>query len=70
MFCWIQVTQEEAKVLEEKSIIQKGVRCKYLQPEMGRRIVEHHMDTCYLFQQRMSEETIFGQKQSVRYESG
>ncbi len=70
MFHWIQVTQEEAQELEEKGIIQTGVGYRYNQPEMGHGMVEYHVDTCDLFQQRMNEETIFGGKRSVRYESG
>jgi hypothetical protein len=33
-------------------------------------MVEYHVDTCDLFQQRIKEETIFGGKRSVGYESG
>jgi hypothetical protein len=32
-------------------------------------MVEYHVDTCYLFQQRMNEETAFGGRRSDRYES-
>ncbi len=37
---------------------------------MGHGMVEYHVDTCDLFQKRMNEETIFGGKRGVRYESG
>jgi hypothetical protein len=49
MFRWIQVTQEKAQELEEKGIIQRRTGYRYNQPEMGRRMVEYHVDTCDLF---------------------
>ncbi len=70
MFHWIKLTQEDAKALEEKGIMQKGIGYRYNQPETGYRRVEYHVDTGDLLQQRMNEETIFGGKQSVRYGSG
>jgi hypothetical protein len=54
MFRWIQVTQKEAQELEEKGIIQKGIGYRNNQPEMGHGMVEYHVDTCDLFQQRMN----------------
>jgi hypothetical protein len=65
MFRWIQITEEEAKYLEDKGTIKKGGGYRYNQPETGQAMVEYHVDTCDLFQQRMNEETAFGGRRSV-----
>ena len=68
MFRWIQVTQEEAQELEEKGIIQQGTGYRYNQPETGHGMVECHVDTCDLFQQRMNEETKFhGENETTKF---
>ena len=69
MFRWIQIMQEEANELEGQGIIPRQAGYRY-QTETGQAMVEYHVDTCDLFQQRMNEETKFGGRRSVRYESG
>jgi hypothetical protein len=65
-FRWIQISQEEAHDLEQAGIIVKGSGYNYNQPETGLPMVEYHVDTCELFQERMNAETTFGRKRSVR----
>jgi hypothetical protein len=69
MFRWIQIMQEEAIQLEGQGITPRQAGYRY-QTETGQAMVEYHVDMCDLFQQRMNEETKFGGRRSVRYESG
>jgi hypothetical protein len=51
--------QEEAHDLELAGIIVKGSGYNYNQPETVLPMVEYHVDTCELFQERMNAETTF-----------
>ena len=55
--------------MEGQGIIPRQAGYRY-QTETSQEMVEYHVDTCDLFQQRMNEETKFGGRRSVGYESG
>jgi hypothetical protein len=69
-FWRIQISQEEAHDLEQAGIIVKGSGYNYNKPETGLPMVEYHVETYELFQERMNAETTFGGKRSVRYKDG
>ena len=70
MFRWIQITKQEASDLKDEGIIAKKGGYHYNHPETGVDMVEYHVDTCNLFQERMNKETQFGGQRSVRYPEG
>jgi hypothetical protein len=65
MFCWIQIPLKESLQLEEQGLIAGGSGYKY-EDEKGLEMVEHHVDCCHLFQDRMNETTEFGGNLSMR----
>ncbi len=70
MFRWIQISLQEALELEEEGKIPKQAGYQYHHPESDEAMVEYHIDTSELFQERMSKETPYGGQRSVRYEEG
>ncbi len=68
MFRWIQIPLDEALELEEAGRIPKHAGYHYNHPENGEAMVEYHVNTSNLFQERMSKETTYGGNGSVRYD--
>jgi hypothetical protein len=66
--CRIQIPLDEALELEEAGRIPKHAGYHYNHPETGEAMVEYHVDTCNLFQERMNKETTYGGNRSVRYD--
>jgi hypothetical protein len=66
MYCWIQITSEEAEVLESENKIPKKTGYQYFNTETGVNMVEYHVDTCYLFQEKMNATIQVGGNLSVR----
>ena len=58
MHRWIQVKKEDSIALEMKQKIPIGSGYHYVDSE-GNEMVEHHVDSCDEFQQKMNEEEIF-----------
>ncbi len=56
--------------LENKGTLVRGSGYCYNQPETGAPLVEYHVDTYELFQEKINEEMPFGGKRSVRHENG
>ncbi len=70
MFRLIQISLQEALELEEEGNIPKQAGYQYYHPETDKAMVEYHIDTSELFQERMNKETPYGGQRSVRYEEG
>jgi hypothetical protein len=69
MFRWIQITEKEAIDLETTGALPKQSGYRY-ESDTGVTMVEYHVDTCDVFQQRMNEETKYGGRRSIRYKEG
>jgi len=59
VFHWIQITLQEHHSLEEKRFIPKGNGYHYTN-DTSMEMVEHHVNSCYIFQDQMNMETEFG----------
>jgi hypothetical protein len=64
-FHWIQITREESKELEEEGKNPRESRYRYTQKDRVD-MVEYHVDSCHLFQDRMKKHTLFGGSLSVQ----
>ena len=64
MFHWIQITLKEHHSLEEKGFIPKGSGYHYTNA-IGVEMVEHHVNSCHIFQDQMNTETEFRRKLSI-----
>ena len=65
MFRWIQITKARSDQLANEKIIPENSGYAY-NDSNGDMMVEHHVDSCSLFQDEMNNETIFGGNLSVR----
>jgi hypothetical protein len=63
---WIQITEERATELKEQGELPKNSGYRYNHPEMGEPMVKYHVNTHELFQERVKE-TRMGGNRSVRY---
>jgi hypothetical protein len=62
---WIQITTAEALELEEKGYIQPNSGYRYVDND-GHQMVELHVDTCNILEEKANNETKFGGNLSVR----
>jgi len=69
MFRWVQITLEQAKMLEEKGEIVKGSGYHYLDPLTNTNMVEFHVDTCDALL-TVGSTGEFGGNLSVRFPAG
>ena len=67
MFHWIQVTLAESHDIEEKGLVPKDSGYKY-RDAASVDMVEYHVVSCHLFQDRMNKEMEFGGCLSVHLE--
>ena len=67
MFRWIQITLEEAELLEEQGMIPRQSRLHYKDESTGIDMVKYHVDACKVFSKKMKQETEFGGNLSVRF---
>jgi len=68
MYQWIQIPLAEARELEATDKIPKDLGYPYLEPINGEAMVEYHIDSCEVFQEKMETEK-FGGNLIVRMEA-
>jgi hypothetical protein len=56
MFCWIQISLQEALELEKEGKIPKQTGYHYCHPETDKAMIEYHVDTREMFQEQMNKE--------------
>ena len=66
MHRWIQIESSKVRELQEAGVIQQDTDAYLYQDESGKDMVEYHVDTNPVFQDRMNAETRFGGRVSVR----
>jgi len=62
---WIQISLHDTQQLEEQCILAKNSGYRYTDDE-GNEMVEFHIDTCHVFEEKANNETEFGGWLSVR----
>jgi hypothetical protein len=62
---WVQITNQEAVELEQKGYIKQNSGYWYFDSN-GNAMVEFHVDTCHIFEERAKDGTKFGGNSSVR----
>jgi hypothetical protein len=62
---WIQITVSEAQELEQRGFIKGDSGYRY-EDAKGKQMVELHVDTCNILEERANNETKYGRKLSVR----
>jgi hypothetical protein len=60
MFRWIQIPLDEALELEMAGRIPKHAGYHYIHPETGKAMVEYHVNTSNLFQERVKKINLWG----------
>ena len=65
MYQWIQITQDESDALKAKGLVIPKSGYQYrMKEESG--MLEYHVDSSHLFEERMKRETRFGGQLSVQ----
>jgi len=67
MYQWIQITQYESKALKPEGLVMPNSGYQYRTKE-GTDMVEYHVDSLHLSEERMRRETSFGGQLSVQRE--
>jgi hypothetical protein len=62
---WVQITNQEAMELEQKGYIKRNSGYWYVNAN-GNAMVEFHVNTCHIFEERANDGTKFGGNLSVR----